>query len=160
MMKPIRTWLPATLFALWMGGMPLTAAANPAVEPVAQAMQEKPFAKQHIALQITDADAEKQQLLLNVARNLLTYYGADQLDLEVVAFGPGIRLLLKGNEHAPQITALSQEGIRFTACHNSMNALEKKLGHPIELIPVARVAPAGIVRLNELAQAGYFVDRP
>lgn len=160
MMKPIRTWLLATLFALWMGGMPLPAAANPAVEPVAQAMQEKPFAKQHIALQITDADAEKQQLLLNVARNLLTYYGADQLDLEVVAFGPGIRLLLKGNEHASQITALSQEGIRFTACRNSMNALEKKLGQPIELIPVARVTPAGIVRLNELAQAGYFVDRP
>ena len=154
----------ATLAAALLGSAPLRAAdapiTNPAAVPIAQVLQDKPFAKEHIALQITDADAGKQQLVLNVARNLLKYYGADQVDVEVVAFGPGLRLLLKGNEHAPQIAALNEEGIRFTACRNSMQALEKTLGHAPELTPVARITPAGIVRLNELARAGYFIDRP
>ncbi|WP_407275989.1 DsrE family protein [Halothiobacillus sp. DCM-1] len=134
--------------------------SNPPAQPIAQVMQEKPFAKQHIALQITDADAGKQQLLLNVARNLIKYYGADNVDLEVVALGPGLRLLLKDNALAPQIDALASDGVRFSACQNSMQAMEKTLGHPLELIAVARTTPAGIVRLYELSKAGYFIDRP
>ncbi len=36
--------------------------------------------------------------------------------------------------------------IRFSGCHNTQMAMEKREGHPIKIIPEATVVPAGIVR--------------
>ena len=134
--------------------------ANPAAEPVSQAVQEKPFAVARVALQISDGSGEKQQLVLNVARNLVKYYGEDKVDVEVVAFGSGLRLLFKDNALSDQIQSLAAEGVRFSACDNTIAAMTKKLGHPPELASEARIVPAGIVRLVELTKAGFFVSRP
>ncbi|HQT44097.1 MAG TPA: DsrE family protein [Halothiobacillus sp.] len=134
--------------------------ANPAAEPISQAVQDKPFAVARVALQISDGSGDKQQLVLNVAANLLKFYGADKVDIEVVAFGPGLRLLFKNNALEDQIQSLSAEGVRFSACDNTIAAMTKTLGHVPELSPVAKIVPAGIVRLVELNKAGYFVSRP
>ncbi|MHB8921262.1 MAG: DsrE family protein [Halothiobacillus sp.] len=134
--------------------------ANPAAEPVSQAVQDKPFAVARVALQISDGGGDKQQLVLNVAGNLLKFYGADKIDIEVVAFGPGLRLLFKNNALEDQIQSLSAEGVRFSACDNTIAAMTKILGHAPELSPVAKIVPAGIVRLVELNKAGYFIARP
>ncbi|KPK49342.1 MAG: hypothetical protein AMS22_13800, partial [Thiotrichales bacterium SG8_50] len=50
-------------------------------------------AKNKIVLQLTDSSPEKQVLVLNVAQNLLKTYG-DDVEIEVVAFGPGLPILL------------------------------------------------------------------
>ncbi len=153
-----RAVLAALVLAL-MGAAPLVM-ANPAAEPVAQAMQDKPFAVARVALQISDGGGDKQQLLLNVASNLLKFYGADKVDIEVVAFGPGLRLLFKNNSLSDQVQSLAAEGVRFSACENTLAMMTKMLGQPPELSPVARIVPAGIVRLVELNKAGYFVSHP
>ena len=134
--------------------------ANPAAEPVSQAVQDKPFAVARVALQISDGSGAKQQLVLNVARNLIKFYGADKVDVEVVAFGPGLRLLFKDNALGDQIQSLAAEGVRFSACDNTIAAMTKTLGHAPELAPEARIVPAGIVRLVALNKAGFFVSRP
>lgn len=134
--------------------------ANPAAEPVSQAVQDKPFAVARVALQISDSSGAKQQLVLNVASNLIKFYGADKVDVEVVAFGPGLRLLFKDNALGDQIQSLASEGVRFSACKNTLNAMTKKLGYTPELTSEARIVPAGIVRLVELNKAGFFVSRP
>lgn len=149
----------AALMLALMGAAPALM-ANPAAEPVSQAVQDKPFAVARVALQISDGGGDKQQLLLNVASNLLKFYGADKVDIEVVAFGHGLRLLFKNNALADQVQSLSAEGVRFSACDNTLAAMTKILGHTPELSPVARIVPAGIVRLVELNKAGYFVSRP
>ena len=159
-MKHPRLFKSALLAAGCLALMPLWVSANPAQESIAKIQEQKPFAKEHIALQITDADPARQQIVLNVARNLLKHFGPDQLDLEVVGFGPGLQLLLRDNPLAPQVEALAADGVRFSACQNSMKALAKTLGHEPELNPAARTTPAGIVRLYELSKAGYFIDRP
>jgi hypothetical protein len=52
---------------------------------------DKPFAAAHILLQLSDGDEAVQTRVLNVASNLLKHYGGpDLVDLEIVAFGPGI----------------------------------------------------------------------
>jgi intracellular sulfur oxidation DsrE/DsrF family protein len=136
------------------------AQANPNAESVAAAIQAKPFAQTRVALQISDGGAEKQTLVLNVAHNLLKFYGQDKIDLEIVAFGPGLRLLFKGNANSQRIQELAASGVRFSACENTIKAMSKKLGHPPELNPIARIVPAGIVRMVELNKAGFFVARP
>jgi intracellular sulfur oxidation DsrE/DsrF family protein len=136
------------------------AQANENAEPVAKILQEKPFAQTRVALQISDGSEEKQALVLNVASNLLKFYGPDKIDIEVVAFGPGLRLLFKDNVNSQRIQELAAAGVRFSACDNTIAAMAKLLGHPPELNPIARIVPAGIVRMVELNKAGFFVARP
>lgn len=156
----VRKKIIVTALLLGLVGAAPTVMANPAAEPVSQAVQDKPFAVARVALQISDGSAEKQQLVLNVARNLIKFYGADKVDIEVVAFGSGLRLLFKDNALGDQIQSLAAEGVRFSACGNTIDHMAKQLGHPLELAPEARIVPAGIVRLVELNKAGFFVSRP
>lgn len=148
---------PLLLAALVVGGI---AQANEPAEPVDQVIEEKPFADTRVALQISDRDPFKQTLVLNVAHNLLKFYGPDRVDIEVVAFGPGLRLLFKNNAQAGRIQQMASQGVRFSACKNTIANMGKKLGHEPELNPNAKIVPAGIVRLIKLNQAGYFVAKP
>ena len=63
----------------------------------ATAQEDKPFAEHKVVLQISDNDPSKQTLVLNVANNMLKHYGTDKLDVEIVAFGPGVRLMFDDN---------------------------------------------------------------
>ncbi|QGT78120.1 hypothetical protein GM160_03975 [Guyparkeria halophila] len=148
---------PMLLAALMIGG---TAQANDPADPVNQVIKEKPFADARVALQISDPNPFKQTLVLNVAHNLLKFYGPDRVDIEVVAFGPGLRLLFADNAQAGRIATLADQGVRFSACKNTITNMGKKLGHEPALNPNARIVPAGIVRLIKLNQAGYFVAKP
>ena len=50
---------------------------------------EKPFAETHLVLQLSDQ--EEESVVLDVANNLIRYYGGpDIIDIEIVTFGPGV----------------------------------------------------------------------
>jgi len=113
-----------------------------------------------IVLQISDGSSETQTKVLNIANNLQTAYGVDNVKIEVVAFNTGLRLLFKDNENGNRIAALSQNGVRFSACQNTVKGMTKVLGHPPEINKQAVSVPAGIVRIAELTDEGYMVIRP
>lgn len=114
----------------------------------------------HVALQISDGTPEKQELVLNVASNLLKAYGPDRVKIEVVAFGPGLRLLFADNANRNRVQSLALSGVRFSACENTMVAVTKQLGYAPTLSPEARSVPAGVIRIVELNDSGYAVVRP
>jgi intracellular sulfur oxidation DsrE/DsrF family protein len=113
-----------------------------------------------VVLQISDAGEDKQTLVLNVANNLQTHYGIDNVKIEIVAFGPGLRLLFKDNVNANRIAALTQGGVRFSACENTVKGMAKQLGYEPRLNQNAVSVPAGIVRISELSEQGYLLVRP
>lgn len=113
-----------------------------------------------IVLQISDGGGDKQTLVLNVANNLQTHYGIDNVKLEIVAFGPGLRLLFKDNVNKGRIDSLTKSGVRFSACGNTSKNMAKLLGHPPKLNPQAVVVTAGISRILELTEQGYTLVRP
>ena len=118
------------------------------------------FAEQKIVLQISDPNPFKQTLVLNVANNVLKYYGPDRVKIEIVAFGPGLRLLFKENANKGRIKSLVDNGVRFSACKNTIRNMGKKLGHPPELNPNAVPVSAGVVRIVELMDQGYKLIKP
>jgi intracellular sulfur oxidation DsrE/DsrF family protein len=124
------------------------------------AQEEKPFAEQKFVLQISDMDPDKQTLVLNVASNIMKFYGPDKADVEIVAFGPGLRLLFAENSNAGRIEGLTQSGVRFAACNNTITNMTKTLGHAPALNPEATVVPGGIVRIKELADQGFLLVKP
>jgi len=126
----------------------------------AEIKSDKPFAQRKVVLQISDPNPFKQTLVLNVASNLLKAYGSDNIDIEIVAFGPGLRLLFAENVNKGRIASLSSEGVRFAACKNTIRGMGKKLGHPPEINPTAVKVGAGVMRIMELIDAGYILIKP
>lgn len=124
------------------------------------AEEDKPFAEERIVLQISDPDPFKQTLVLNVANNLIKHYGQDKVDVEIVAFGPGLRLLFKDNVNTGRIKGLTDSGVKFSACKNTIAGMTKKLGHAPELNSNAVPVSAGVVRIIELENQGFKLIKP
>lgn len=112
-----------------------------------------------VVLQISDASAEKQTLVLNVANNLVNHYRSD-LKLEVVAFGPGLRLLFADNVNAARVQSLNAAGVRFSACQNTVAAMTRDLGHAPKINEHATPVDVGVGQLLDLTSQGYTLVRP
>ncbi len=120
----------------------------------------KPFAKEHLVMQITQADPKRWALVLNNVDNVTKYFGEDKVQVDVVAYGPGLKMLLANSPFAKRIDSLSAEGVEFDACHNTMLGFKRKTGHLPHLVASAVVVPGGIVRIMQLEQHGYDFIKP
>lgn len=121
---------------------------------------EAAFAEYKYVLQISDMDPSKQELVLNNAANLLDAYPPGAVTVEIVAYGPGLRLLFADNVNAKRIDSLSQSGVKFSACGNTLQAMTKLLGYEPKLNPDATVVPGGVVRIGDLVRTGYVYIKP
>lgn len=125
------------------------------------APEDKPFAEHKVVLQISDADPTKQTLVLNVASNLMKAYGGpDKVDVEIVAFGPGLRLMFDDNGNKDRISGLSDNGVRFAACGNTIKKMTSLLGHEPKMNSQASVVPGGAARIIELVEQDYVLIKP
>lgn len=129
--------------------------ATPAMSAV-----EATFADYKYVLHISDMDPSKQDLILNNASNLLDAYPPGAVEIEIVAYGPGLRLMFAENVNAQRIDSLSQSGVKFSACGNTLKAMTKQLGYEPKLNADAKVVPGGIVRIGELVKNGYIYVKP
>ncbi|HUX29071.1 MAG TPA: DsrE family protein [Thiobacillus sp.] len=121
---------------------------------------DQSLAEYKYVLHISDMDPSKQELILNNARNLLEAYPPGDVEVEIVAYGPGLRLMFAENVNAQRLDSLSQSGVKFTACGNTLKGMAKLLGEEPKLNPAATVVPSGIVRIGELVKQGYIYVKP
>lgn len=122
--------------------------------------EDQSLAEYKYVLHISDMDPSKQELILNNARNLLAAYPPGDVEVEIVAYGPGLRLMFAENVNAQRLDSLSQSGVKFTACGNTLKGMAKLLGEEPKLNPAATVVPSGIVRIGELVKQGYIYIKP
>jgi intracellular sulfur oxidation DsrE/DsrF family protein len=122
---------------------------------------DKPFAEAHIVLQLADSDAKTQSRVLSVANNLIKHYGGpDFVDIEIVAYGPGISLLFVDNANDQRISSLLANDVRFVGCMNTVDTITRKTGKKPVLIPETIPVQTGVARLVERANQGFVVIRP
>ena len=121
--------------------------------------EEKPFAEAHVVLQLSDQ--EPQSVVLDVANNLIKYYGGpDFVDIEIVTFGPGVRLLYDDNEYGSRIASLVDNGVRFYICENTLDTIERSSGTRPAVSPHALSVQAGVAKIIESVAAGYTLVKP
>jgi intracellular sulfur oxidation DsrE/DsrF family protein len=120
-----------------------------------------------IAFHIDQSDPALMNLVLNNVSNVVDYYDGkgQEVQVEVVAYGPGLNMLREDKSPVKDRIKRLIEGsvaskVSFSACGNTMTAMEKAEGHPVKIIPEASVVPAGVVRLNELQEQGWSYIRP
>ena len=101
-------------------------------------------------------DATKQEHLLLHITNLLRDFGNNPLVVEVVAYGPGIMLLVQSKtQFTDQITELQTQGVVFHACQNAMNSFDIQAS---DLVNSATPVPSGVGRIVKAQLEGsvYF----
>ena len=132
-----------------------------AAMPAVAEESDKPFAEAHILLQVGDGDPETQSRALSVANNLIKHYGGpDFVDIEIVAYGPGISLLYADSPNRERISSLLTNDVRFVGCLNTLKTIERKTGKRPQLIPEVIEVQTGVARLVELAQNVFVIIKP
>ena len=124
-------------------------------------LSEKPFAEARVILQLSDGDSDLQSRVLNIANNLIKHYGGpDFIDIEVVAFGPGIELLYADNKNQDRISSLATSGVRFMGCMNTVETIERTTGTRPELNSLTIPVQTGVAHLVKRAGQGYVIVKP
>ncbi len=102
--------------------------------------------------------------LNNVSNATQHYREIDQnVEIEVVAFGPGLHMLRDDTSPVKErIKSMSETmpQVTFSACGNTRDSMTKAEAKEIPLIAQARVVKAGVVRLMELQEQGWSYLRP
>jgi hypothetical protein len=113
-----------------------------------------------IVIQVSTDDPRTQKIALNNAVNLQKLYGIDNIQIEIVAYGPGLGLMTTKSGQASRVTSLAMQDITFSACGNTMKKVAKKSGKMPELLEGVGQVTAGVARIMELQQQGYAYVRP
>lgn len=114
-------------------------------------------AEHKVVYQFNKADQAYHDAVLFSVGAMLRKYG-DNIEIAVVAFGPGIHILAKNpgrpvsDEVRQRVSSLSQYGVRFIACGNTMKALN---WGDDDILPFAEVVEVGAAALLELQEDGY-----
>ena len=136
--------------------LPLLAlAALVAFAVPAQAQQSS--ARGRVVMQVSDNDPAKWNLALNNAKNVQTDLGAQNVAIEIVAYGPGLAMLKADSVSATRIAEAMGAGVKVVACENTM--INQKLGKDDMLSGIGYVK-AGVVEIMQKQQAGWAYLRP
>jgi len=127
----------------------LGALANAGAQPVPQ--------RNRIVIQVSDGDAGKWNLALNNAHNLQTDLGQANVEIEIVAYGPGIGMLKLDSPVANRIAEAKDAGVKILACENTMKG--QKLARGDMLSGIGYVG-AGVVEIMQRQQEGWAYLRP
>ena len=124
--------------------------------------------KEHrVSIQVDQNDPEVMNLVLNNATNIMEQYKSkgETVQIEIVAYGPGLHMLRADTspvkDRIKQVIDVSfPSGIKFSACNNSKEGMEKREGKSISIVSQAELVPSGAVRLIELQEQGWQYLRP
>ena len=132
-------------------------AALPALIPVTAQAQSHPV-KNRAVIQVSDNDPQKWNLALSNAKNVQDDLGGpDAVEIEIVAYGPGLGMLKGDSPVAKRVAESLKNGVKVIACENTMKA--QKLVYA-DMLPAIGYVPAGVVELMQKQQQGYAYIRP
>jgi len=113
--------------------------------------------KHKVLFQVSDSDSKKWDLTLNNIKNLQQDVGAEHLQIEVVAYGPGIDMLKIESNVAPRIADEIATGVKFVACEHSMHGASLTKA---DMLPDIDYAPTGVFEIMKKEEEGYSYVRP
>jgi uncharacterized protein len=113
--------------------------------------------RHQVVLQVSDNDPAKWNLALNNAENLQQAYGKDKVDVEIVAYGPGLNMFKAESKVAARLDAALDHSVELLACGTTMKKMKiTKEG----LHPGTKVVPGGIVHIIQRQDEGWNYIRP
>ena len=113
--------------------------------------------KQKVIFQVSDADPAKWNLALNNARNVQQDLGKDNVQIEIVAYGPGLGMLKAESKVADRLAQALDGNIGLLACENTMTNTKVNRA---EMYGGIAYVKAGVTHLMKRQQEGWAYIRP
>ena len=110
-----------------------------------------------LVVQVSTGDPKDWNLALNNAKNVQQELGAQNADIEIVVYGPGISMLKFDSAVANRIDEAVGDGVKIVACENTMTA--QKLTKD-DMLASAGYVRAGVIELMKKQKEGYAYIRP
>jgi len=108
-------------------------------------------------IQVSENDPKKWDIALVNANNIRREYAAENMEIEIVAYGPGLEMFKTASSLHQRVEAAAKSGVKLVACGNTMKATNTSRG---ELDPAVEVVKAGVVEVVQKQQQGYSYVRP
>ena len=106
-------------------------------------------------IHIVSTDESEHGTALAIAENLQESVEID--DVAVVARAKGIEAVATDGEHADRIRSLLEDGVAFSGCANTLDAMDMAES---DLLDGVEVVPEGAVEVTRLQNEGYAYLRP
>jgi len=112
-----------------------------------------------VVMHLNSGEEKVQRGVLNNIRHLYQEVGRERLQLELVAHGAGLSLLMKNTAMlGPEVAQLKADyGMNVTACSNTMKAMKVTRE---DLIPEVGDTVPAMVRLMERQEQGWTYIKP
>lgn len=111
-----------------------------------------------IVMTLNSAEARKVNDVFYNLINTQKFYGMDNVELVLVAYGAGVRALLQESAPVPdRVQSLQSYGIRFIACGNTLDAMHKS---EADLLEGVDVVEAGLPEIVERSLRGWVIINP
>jgi len=114
-------------------------------------------AKQKVVFQVSDGDPAKWNLALNNARNVQAELGKDNVQIEIVAYGPGLGMLKRGSKVEDRLAQALDSNVGLIACENTMHNTKTTKADMYDGIGYT---PAGVTHLMKRQREGWAYIRP
>ena len=110
-----------------------------------------------IVLSLSENDKARVSEVIGNVGNIQRFYGADDVRIALVAYGPGLHAVMKTSPVADRIRSLLAIGIEVVACGATMESLH--VGKDA-LVPGVEVTANGIPFIVERQLGGWVYVRP
>lgn len=137
-------------------GLALTIASS-GVQAVDVPLPQANVEKQKVVFQVSSDDSKTWNLALNNAKNVQQELGAKNVEVEIVAYGPGIGMLKFDSVVANRVDEEVAEGVKVVACQITMKA--QKLTKD-DMVSTIGFVPSGVIELMKKQKEGYAYIRP
>jgi len=113
--------------------------------------------RDRVVMQVSDNDPGKWNLALNNAHNLQQALGPKNVDVEIVAYGPGINMFKAESVVGNRIGDATKAGVKFEACENTMHAMKLTKA---DMLDTVGFVPGGVIEIMRREQEGWAYIRP
>ena len=113
--------------------------------------------KQKVIFQVCDADPGKWALALNNARNVQAELGKENVQIEIVAYGPGLGMLKAESKVEGRLAQALEDNVGLIACENTMHNTKTTKA---DMYSGIAYVPAGVTHLMKRQREGWAYIRP
>jgi intracellular sulfur oxidation DsrE/DsrF family protein len=124
---------------------------------VSAAHAQQAPARPKVVLQVSEADPARWNLALNNAKNIQTDLGAANVDIELVAYGPGIGMLKADSVVGNRVDEALGAGVKVLACEITMKNQKLVKG---DMLGKVGYVSSGVVEIMQKQQQGWAYIRP
>ena len=119
--------------------------------------KKKSTNRQRVLFQVSDADPQKWNLALNNAKNVQAELGKDNVQIEIIAYGPGLDMLKAESKVSDRLAGALDDSVGLIACENTMTTTKVTRNDMYSGIAYVK---AGVTHIMKRQREGWAYIRP